>query len=93
LDELTRDQRRIIKSDPDPTYAGMSAADKGREDDCRRVAKGKGWRLEKEPGVASHAGYMLMDADTVVAGDRPGLFAMTLDDVEAYLREQAKPDA
>ena len=87
MDEKKRQalKRRIIASDPNPTYAGVSAADKDRADRCHAEARTRGEEIEQEPG----GGYRIVDARSgaILAGDR---YSFSLDDVARYLRKSSR---
>ena len=84
MDDLTRNQRRIAGSDPNPEYAGMTVAERAREKELERVAESLSLRIEKDVTRTGLRRYQLVDmkSGTVVAGDE---YTWTLDEIEKRL--------
>ncbi len=67
--------------------------DKIVENRCRRALDRRGLTLQKsrrrDPKAIDYGGYMIVDAatNTAVAGASPIAFSMSLDDVEAWLKD------
>ena len=67
--------------------------DKIVENRCRRALSRRGFTLQKsrrrDPRAVDYGGYMIVDAatNTVVAGAGSNAFSMSLDEVEAWLKD------
>jgi hypothetical protein len=75
----------------------MDQAEKTIENRLRLKLRRMGYRLEKnrirDPQAYNYGGYMVIDGwrNFVVAGSHPCSFAMTLEDVEDWIKE-AEPN-
>jgi hypothetical protein len=73
----------------------MDQAEKIRENRLRRVAKRQGLVLQKSrqrnPHAVGYGGYILVDIATngVMLGAGPWFYCASLEDVEAYLTQEA----
>jgi hypothetical protein len=72
----------------------MDPAEKVRENRLRRMAQRQGLSLHKsprrDPRAYDYGGWYIAKDRVIVAGGNPHAYAMSLDDVEAYLLDDER---